>query len=107
MVSFKVTDAAGAQVGRLAEIWASAETNDPEWGRIVMNTPEAVERAVPLVGVSRAGDDLVLPFYREQVLRSPEANVTPESYGALCDYYGVAAAGLVPRPAPGPPDDWP
>ncbi len=90
-----VIDLTGGVVGTVDELRTDIATGEPEWLAVSGERLGAVVM-VPLVGSRPRGDDILVPFTRNEIRDAPRLGVrgwlSDEDEMALYDYYGVVVS---------------
>jgi uncharacterized protein (TIGR02271 family) len=88
----------GDKAGRVEDIYLDQETNKPEWA--LVNTGPFGTRStfVPLVEATINGDDVVVPYTKDQIKGAPqlkaEGQLSQEEEADLYAYYGLSYSQL-------------
>lgn len=88
-----VIDSDGQRVGRVAQVYLSDRTGDPEWVTVHTGMFGMKQTFVPLTGSRRSGNELRVPFAKEVIKGAPSIDVderlTLEEEAGLYRYYGM------------------
>jgi hypothetical protein len=89
-----VVDRDGEKVGTLDDLYLEGESDLPAWGGVRTGLFGSRESLVPLDRVEEDGDDLRLPFLKQEVVDAPRVDpdvaLEPEEEDALRRHYGRA-----------------
>jgi hypothetical protein len=100
-----VLDRDGEQVGTFGEVYLDRETDRPAFAGVNTGLFGRNEHIIPLAGVTPAGDDLQVPYRREEVHQAPQVDadvaLDGEQEAAIFGHYegapgAVAATGDEP-----------
>jgi hypothetical protein len=105
----------GVSIGTVTTLYG--QPGRPRWAAVEAESAESSGRLVPLVGAQPRGSDLVIPFSRETVYKSPElksqvVDAIRDMVAKVLDHYGLdpdrwSEAGsleaMAGGPLPGPP----
>ena len=72
-----LVDSSGNKIGKIGQVFLDDETGRPEWATVNTGFFGANESFVPLAEASRTGEDLTVPYDKDQVKDAP--NVSPEN----------------------------
>ena len=88
-----IVDRDGAKIGKVADVYFDDQTRQPEWALVHTGLFGTRETIVPITGVSRSGDDLMVPFEKNFVKHAPNVGSDEELSDAdeatLAEYYGL------------------
>jgi uncharacterized protein (TIGR02271 family) len=95
-------DRSGAKLGKIGQIYVDDITGRPEWMTINTGLFGTKENFVPLEPAEIQGEDVLVPFEKDQVKGAPA--VEPEAEGQLSEademrlyeYYGLASGTVEP-----------
>jgi hypothetical protein len=96
-----VVDHAGEKIGKLDELYLDEETSRPEWASVTTSLLGRRRTLVPLAEARPAGDDVQVPFGKEQVEKAPSIDLDDElsqdEEARLYRHYGIqySSAGTV------------
>lgn len=86
-------DASGHKVGKIEDIYTDDDTGQPEWIAVTTGLFGSNVSFVPVAGASLAGDDVMVPFPKEQVKEAPNAGadgqLSQEEEAHLYGHYGL------------------
>jgi hypothetical protein len=86
-----VLDRDGEKVGTFGEVYLDHETDRPAFAGVNTGLFGRNEHIIPLAGVTPAGDDLKVPYRREEVHEAPQVDadvaLEPEQEAAILDHY--------------------
>src|SRR5215207_812072 len=66
-----ILDRNGEKVGKVQDVYFDVDTNRPEWALVRTGLFGTRDNIVPIIGASRTGDDIRIPFDKEQVKHAP------------------------------------
>lgn len=85
-------DESGHKVGKVTDIYTDDDTGQPEWLSVNTGLFGSNVSFVPVNGAALAGDDLQVPFPKDQVKQAPNAGsdgvLSPEEEARLYAHYG-------------------
>lgn len=88
-----VLDRSGDKIGKFEDLYLDAETDLPEWAAVRIGRLGRQQALVPLSEAIDAGDNLQVPFDKEQVEAAPEVGagsaLSQEAEAALYGHYGL------------------
>jgi uncharacterized protein (TIGR02271 family) len=94
LIGARVLDTSDAKIGTVGQIFSDDETGRPEWATVQTGLFGTNESFVPLAGATHDGDQLRVPYTKDQVKDAP--NVSPdgghlseEEEGQLYSHYGL------------------
>ncbi len=86
-------DASGHKVGKIEDIYTDDDTGQPEWIAVTIGRFGSNVSFVPVAGASLTGDDVMVPFPKEQVKEAPNAGadgqLSQEEEARLYGHYGL------------------
>jgi len=86
-------DSSGGKVGKIADIYIDKDTQQPEWALVSTGKFGGRENFVPLAESSMSGDDLTVPYTKDQISNAPSAEpdgeLSQEEEAALYRHYGL------------------
>lgn len=86
-------DASGHKVGKIEDIYTDDDTGQPEWIAVTTGLFGSNVSFVPVAGASLTGDDVTVPFPKEQVKEAPNAGadgqLSQEEEARLYGHYGL------------------
>jgi hypothetical protein len=85
-----VVDSNGEELGEIDAICAGEGDEKPNWARVALDVSDHAYTFVPLGGARLFGDDVQVPYRKEQVIEGAGADLA-----ALPDHYGFE--GRPPR----------
>ncbi len=89
----EVVDPTGEKIGRIEDIYLDEQTNQPEWLAVRTGLFGRRVSFIPLAEAQPSGDDVVVPYAKEQVKDAPHAEpdglLSEEEEAALYDHYGL------------------
>jgi hypothetical protein len=97
-------DRGGERVGRIQEIYLDMQTDEPEWALVNTGLFGTRSSFVPIKDATTSGDDVVVPFAKEQVKQAPgiepDGELSEAEEDELYRHYGVQPLGGRPPAAP-------
>ena len=88
-----VIGADGEKIGTVADVYFDKETRQPEWALVTTGLFGMKSSFVPLTSASFAGDELRLPFTKEQVKDAPrlddDGELSQDEEAMLSRHYGL------------------
>ncbi len=87
-----VVDPTGEKIGQIADIYLDEQTDQPEWLAVRTGLFGRRVSFVPLAEAQPSGDDVVVPYAKEQVKDAPEIDsdeLSQEAEQELYSYYGL------------------
>ena len=88
-----LVDATGEKIGRIEDIYLDEQTDQPEWLAVRTGLFGRRVSFVPLAEAQPSGDDVVVPYAKDQVKDAPHAEpdgrLSEEEEAALYDHYGL------------------
>jgi stress response protein YsnF len=75
-IGHNLVDAEGAKIGRIEDLYADERTGQPEWLAVTTGWFGSNISFVPLAGATRSGDDLSVPYGKDQVKNAPNIDPT-------------------------------
>ncbi|GAB3282292.1 PRC and DUF2382 domain-containing protein [Sinomonas notoginsengisoli] len=85
----------GEKIGGLGELYVDDETDNPTWVTVKTGLFGTKESFVPLEGANRQGEDLVVPYTKDQVKDAPrvdpDGHLEPDEEDRLYTHYGRTA----------------
>jgi uncharacterized protein (TIGR02271 family) len=88
-----VVDNDGDKIGSVEEVYIDAETDKPEWLAVKTGLFGTKVSFVPIAEASEAGDDIRVPYSKDQVKDAPKADadqdLSQEEESALYSHYGL------------------
>jgi uncharacterized protein (TIGR02271 family) len=100
-------DSSHSKIGKVRNVYVDEQTDQPEWMTVRTGLFGRMEAFVPLQPIEVRGDEVVVPFEKQQVNDAPHVDVDarghlPEQDEArIYDYYGMRRPAAQPAPAPG------
>ncbi len=86
-------DSNGSKIGTIDEVYEDTETGKPEWLAVKTGMFGSNLSFVPLAEASEAGDDLRVPYTKDQVKDAPNADpsggLSQEAEARLYSHYGL------------------
>ena len=84
----------GAKIGSVSNVFVDEGTDNPEWVTVKTGLFGSHEAFVPVAGGAISGDDLVVPFTKDQVKDAPHydttQNLTEDDEAQLYSHYRMA-----------------
>jgi len=98
LIGARVVDTGGAKIGSVGQVFLDDETGRPEWATVQTGLFGTNESFVPLADATRDGDQLRVPFSKDQVKDAPNVSpdgghLSPEEEEQLYRHYGLEYAG--------------
>ncbi|MGQ7295938.1 DUF2382 domain-containing protein [Quadrisphaera sp. KR29] len=88
-----VTSSDGSKIGKVAEVYLDDHSDQPEWVTVKTGLFGSSETFVPLSTASYLGDEIRVPYSKEQVKDAPrtdaDGTLSPAEEVRLYDYYAV------------------
>jgi len=98
-------DHGGERIGRIQEIYLDMQTDEPEWALVNTGLFGMRSSFVPIKDATTSGDDVVVPFSKDQVKGAPgiepDGELSEAEEEELYRHYGVEPLGGG-TPAAGP-----
>src|SRR5919202_20594 len=92
-----VVGADGGKIGKIDEVYLDDQTNAPEWVAVSTGLFGSHVSLIPLASAEQRGDDIVVPYSKDQVKDAPHQDVdqhlSPAEEEQLFQYYGVSYGG--------------
>lgn len=86
-------DASSSKVGKVADIYIDQDTQQPEWALVSTGMFGSRENFVPLAEAKMSGNDLMVPYTKDQISGAPSAEpdgeLSQEEEAALYRHYGL------------------
>ncbi len=93
----------GEKIGSLGQIYADDDTGQPNWITVKTGLFGTSESFVPLEGAQRQGDDIVVPYSKDQVKDAPrvdtEGHLDPAEEERLYQHYQLGGGRTYPDTA--------
>jgi uncharacterized protein (TIGR02271 family) len=87
----------GGKIGKVDEVFLDDQTNAPEWVAVSTGLFGSHVSLIPLAAAEQRGDDIVVPYTKDQVKDAPHQDVdqhlSPAEEEQLFQYYGVSYGG--------------
>jgi uncharacterized protein (TIGR02271 family) len=87
----------GGKIGKVDEVYLDDQTNAPEWVAVSTGLFGSHVSLIPLAAAEQRGDDIVVPYSKDQVKDAPHQDVdqhlSPTEEEQLFQYYGVSYGG--------------
>lgn len=86
-----VVDSDGEKIGKIEQVYVDPDNEEPEWMVVKTGLLGSKSRFVPFRATERRGDDVVVPYTKEQVKDAPEfepETATHDDEVALYRHYG-------------------
>ena len=87
----------GDKIGSIGQVYADDTDGQPSWVTIKTGLFGTSESLVPLEGARLEGEDIVVPFTKDQVKDAPRVDVDghlePSEENRLYDHYGLSGGG--------------
>ncbi|WP_030018318.1 PRC and DUF2382 domain-containing protein [Streptomyces monomycini] len=100
MAGKNVVDPEGNKVGSVQQIYRDDATDAPEWITVRTGLFGMKETFVPLAGCRRVGDELQVPYTKEQIKDAPridaDGHLEPAEEERLYRHYGMSRPGTAP-----------
>ncbi len=86
-------DTSGSKVGKVADVYIDQDTQQPEWALVSTGLFGTKQNFVPLAEARMSGDDLTVPYSKDQISSAPAAEpdgeLSQEEEAALYHHYGL------------------
>ncbi|MEV5594994.1 PRC and DUF2382 domain-containing protein [Streptomyces sp. NPDC052496] len=100
LTGMNVVDAEGTKVGSVQQIYRDDATEAPEWITVRTGLFGMKETFVPLAGCRRVGDEMQVPYTKNQIKDAPridaDGHLEPAEEERLYRHYGMARPGTAP-----------
>ncbi|MEU2792886.1 PRC and DUF2382 domain-containing protein [Streptomyces sp. NPDC007100] len=100
LTGMNVVDAEGTKVGSVQQVYRDDATNAPEWITVRTGLFGMKETFVPLAGGRRVGDELQVPYAKDQIKDAPridaDGHLEPAEEERLYRHYGMSRPGTAP-----------
>ncbi|MDQ1596488.1 MAG: hypothetical protein QOH40_3044 [Arthrobacter pascens] len=87
----------GDKIGSVGQVYADDADGQPKWVTVKTGLFGTSESFIPLEGARLEGDDLVVPYTKDQVKDAPrvdtDGHLEPSEEDRLYDHYGFGGAG--------------
>jgi uncharacterized protein (TIGR02271 family) len=87
-----VVDRDGDKIGKLDEIYVDSRSNEPEWAAVTTGLFGSKSSFVPLEGAAPAGEDVRVPYAKDQVKDAPsvdpDGELSSDDEAQLYRHYG-------------------
>ncbi len=88
-----VVDTEGNRIGKISEVYVDEQTKAPQWGLIHTGLFGTKQTFVPLVGVNAAGEEITVPYTKDQITGAPrveaDGELSVEEEAELARHYGL------------------
>ena len=88
-----LVDASGDKIGEIEDIYLDEQTQQPEWLAVRTGLFGRRVSFVPLAEAQPAGEDIVVPYTKDQVKEAPNADpdglLSEQEEATLYEYYGL------------------
>ncbi|TNM67361.1 DUF2382 domain-containing protein [Streptomyces sp. NP160] len=92
-----VTSADGSKIGKVAEVYLDDHSDQPEWVTVKTGLFGSSETFVPLSTASYLGDEIRVPYTKEQVKDAPrtdaDGTLSPQEEERLYEHYSLGGSG--------------
>ncbi len=93
VIGSTVYDTDGSKIGKVGQIYTDDNTGQPTWATVNTGLFGTSESFVPIREVTFTGDDVAVPYTKDQVKDAPnvdsEGHLTPEDERSLYDHYSL------------------
>ncbi|MFH9423391.1 PRC and DUF2382 domain-containing protein [Streptomyces sp. NPDC017529] len=100
LTGMNVVDPEGTKVGSVQQVYRDDATNAPEWITVRTGLFGMKETFVPLAGGRRVGDELQVPYTKDQIKDAPridaDGHLEPAEEERLYRHYGMSRPGTAP-----------
>src|SRR4028119_2169061 len=96
----------GSKIGTVADVYFAHATNEPEWALVTTGLFGSKHSFVPLTNATATGDEVRIPFTKDQVKGAPnlddDGELSQDEEAMLAQHYGMSyseapsATGLPP-----------
>lgn len=91
----------GDKIGGIGQVYLDDQTGEPSFATVKTGLFGTSETFVPLADAAREGDDLRVPYTKDQVKDAPrveaDASITPEEEEELYRHYNMGGTGTTTR----------
>ena len=92
-IGHDVVDPSGDKIGEIEDIYLDEQTNQPEWLAVRTGLFGRRVSFIPLAEAQPSGEDVVVPYAKEQVKDAPNAEpdglLSEQEEAALYEHYGL------------------
>lgn len=89
-----VLDSDGTKIGTVADIYYDKDTSEPEWALVATGMFGSKHSFVPITNATAAGDELRVPFTKDQVKDAPsvddDGELSQDEEAMLARHYGMS-----------------
>jgi uncharacterized protein (TIGR02271 family) len=89
-----VYDSEGNKIGKVGEVYTDDQTGQPTWATVNTGLFGSNESLVPIREASFTGDDLTVPYSKDQVKDAPnvatDGHLSPDEEQTLYEHYGMS-----------------
>ena len=93
VIGTTAVDSDGSKLGKVGEVYLDDETGRPEWATVATGLFGTKETFVPLAQAQLSGDQLRVPYSKDQVKNAPtvdaDGHLSPQEEQELYRYYGL------------------
>ena len=91
----------GDKIGRVGDIYLGDDSGQPEWVTVKTGLFGTAETFVPLAQATTSGDEIRVPYTKDQVKDAPrteaDGQISREEEDRLFEHYGIGSAGAAGR----------
>ncbi len=95
--SATVTSSDGSKIGRVGDVYLGDRSGEPEWVTVKTGLFGSSETFVPLAAAIHQGDEIRVPYSKDQVKDAPrtdaDGQITEAEEARLFEHYGVVDTG--------------
>src|SRR4028119_398157 len=84
----------GSTIGPVADVYFDQDTNEPEWALVTTGLFGSKHSFVPLTNATASGDEVRIPFTKDQVKDAPnlddDGELSQDEEALLAQHYGMS-----------------